>query len=216
MQALEPLPTSAAPSSGLQPIQHNVSVWRRELPSAIAAALVAAPVVPGCIDRVLRTGHAAGAPNVRAQLAPFTELVPASARAWFSRDLEVLTAAFQELSGASAFAACLSFVDSDSCRKFHVDHMRLRLLCTYRGPGTEWLADPDVDRSAFDLDDDDADAVNARIVRTPGAVQRAYAGDVVVLRGETWPGNAGRGAVHRSPPIVAQSLTRLVFKLSLR
>ena len=188
---------------------HNVAVWRRELPAEITCVLAAAPLVPGCIDRVVRMG-------AEAPLAPFGELVPEVARAWFLRDLELLARAFQQISGASAFAACLSFVDSDSCRKFHVDHLRLRLLCTYRGPGTEWVDDADVDRNGFDLDDHDAEAVNARIVRSPDAVRRAHAGDVVLLKGETWPGNGGRGAVHRSPPVVAQKLVRLVFKLSLR
>lgn len=187
----------------------NVAVWRRALPLDVAQALAEAPALPGCVDRVLRVGASD-------QFTAFAALVPAAARAWLLEDLRRLTAAFSRAAGATAVAACMSVVDSDSCRKFHVDHMRLRLLCTYRGPGTEWLADADTDRTAFDPDDHDWDRVNARIVRRPDAVRRAHAGDVVMLKGETWPGAAGRGAVHRSPPIEALGLTRLVFKLSLR
>lgn len=32
----------------------------------------------------------------------------------------------------------LERVTDDSCRCFHADNVRLRLLCTYAGPGTQW------------------------------------------------------------------------------
>ena len=30
-------------------------------------------------------------------------------------------------------------VVDDSCHKFHIDAVGLRMLCTYAGPGTEWM-----------------------------------------------------------------------------
>jgi hypothetical protein len=45
-----------------------------------------------------------------------------------------------------------------------------------------------------------------------GGVLAAQAGDIVLLKGETWPDNAGRGAIHRSASASAQT-PRLVMTL---
>jgi SAM-dependent methyltransferase len=82
------------------------------------------------------------------------------------------------------------------CPGFHVDRVGIRLVCAYVGPGTEWLPEPQVDRVALGR-------------REPGGVLRLGAparlaiGAVGLLKGEAWPGNEGRGAVHRSPPVAA-------------
>ena len=81
----------------------------------------------------------------------------------------------------------------------HVDRVGVRMLVTYSGPGTEWLADADVDRARLgeagqDLPDDQNG------VMRPGAVIRSVAPfAVTLLKGEAWPGAEGFGAVHRSP-----------------
>jgi hypothetical protein len=99
-----------------------------------------------------------------------------------------------------------AIVRTDKCRKFHADYVKLRLLVTYEGPGTLWVPEEGVSRAAM------ADRVpcpetdNARIVADPTRwVRQARVGDVVLLKGEAWPGNAGRGAVHRSPPLTSHS-----------
>lgn len=186
----------------------NLTVWRRRLPEAVAGGLGAAARHLN-VDRVLRTG-AVG------QLEPFVEWLPTELREWMRADLEHLVSKFAAASGASAFRASLQYVDTDACRKFHADYIRLRMLCTYRGPGTLWLDDAHADRSAFDWDNDDHDAVNDKIVRDPAQVGHARPGDVVMLKGHTWPGNEGHGAVHRSPRIEVGGESRLVFKVSLR
>lgn len=43
----------------------------------------------------------------------------------------------------------LETLHDDGCRRFHVDRVHLRLLCTYLGPGTEWLTEDQVDREAL-------------------------------------------------------------------
>jgi hypothetical protein len=42
-------------------------------------------------------------------------------------------------------------------------------------------------------------------------VRCANTGDVLVLKGELWPNNRGRGAIHRSPPIEGTGSRRLVL-----
>jgi hypothetical protein len=40
------------------------------------------------------------------------------------------------------------------------------------------------------------------------------AGDMLILKGESYPGNAGLGAVHRSPSVAESGGVRLLFKLT--
>jgi hypothetical protein len=95
----------------------------------------------------------------------------------------------------------------DDCRRFHVDRTHLRLLCTYRGPGTEWLADAQVDRLA-----QSTGAPNDDIIRfsEPSQFEPFLVG---VMKGDAYPGNAGRGLVHRSPPIAGSGQIRVLFCL---
>jgi hypothetical protein len=83
-----------------------------------------------------------------------------------------------------------------------VDRTGIRLLCTYRGPGTQWLPDAGVDRQ--------------RLQEVPGdypAVAEAPAFAVVLLKGSAWPGNESRGAIHRSPPVPAGAAPRVLLTL---
>ncbi|MEL6547750.1 MAG: DUF1826 domain-containing protein, partial [Myxococcota bacterium] len=56
------------------------------------------------------------------------------------------------------------------------------------------------------------DEANRAVLMPGGQVQHTTPGDVVLLKGETWPGNDGSGAVHRSPPIEEQGARRLLLK----
>ncbi len=97
--------------------------------------------------------------------------------------------------------------DDDDCRRFHVDRTQLRLLCTYRGPGTEWLPDEQVDRYA-----QSTGAPNEDIIRfgEPSAFEAFWVG---ILKGDAFPGNAGNGVVHRSPSIAHTGRVRVLFCL---
>jgi len=101
----------------------------------------------------------------------------------------------------------LEVITGTSCPRFHVDQSQLRLLCTYRGPGTEWLGHAQVDRRAlYDHQPND------RILRT-GNPERLDTCWVGLLKGERYPGNQGCGQVHRSPP--AAGMARLLFCLDV-
>jgi hypothetical protein len=97
--------------------------------------------------------------------------------------------------------------DDDNCRRFHVDRTHLRLLCTYRGPGTEWLTNEQVDRLA-----QSTGAPNEAIIRF-GKLSQFEPFWAGILKGDVYPGNAGRGLVHRSPPIANSGQTRVLFCL---
>ena len=98
----------------------------------------------------------------------------------------------------------LETLGDDGCRRFHVDLCRLRLLCTYRGPGTEWLDHDQVDRHALT-----SHQPNEAILRH-GQPNRLAPFQIAVLKGERFPGNAGLGLVHRSPPIAGTGTVRVL------
>ena len=109
------------------------------------------------------------------------------------------------LSTARAFTLRLETLEGEGCRRFHVDRVQLRLLCTYLGPGTEWLAADQVDRAALA-----GHRPNEAIVRW-GEPQRLEPFWVAILKGELYPGAAGRGQVHRSPPMAVPGTPRLLL-----
>jgi hypothetical protein len=76
-------------------------------------------------------------------------------------------------------------------------------------PGTEWLADDQVDREALARH-----RPNEAILRW-GVPQRLEPFWVAMLKGDLYPGGAGRGQVHRSPPIAAAGIVRVLFSLDV-
>jgi len=110
-------------------------------------------------------------------------------------------------------AASLERVCDAKCQKLHADHVRARLVTTYLGPATQWLPEDAVDRRGVTATACCPVDHNARIMLRPGALQSARAGDLVLMKGERWPGNAGHGAVHRSPPL-APGEARVVLTLT--
>jgi hypothetical protein len=130
------------------------------------------------------------------------------------QDMARWISALTELIPDARIVGSLSLTRSDDCRKYHVDWVGLRLIVTYVGPGTEWVPDHAVHRPALAAPWRSLTAINRAIVPDPTQVLRARAGDVLLLKGESYPGNSGRGAVHRSPPIAHTSDRRLVFKLT--
>lgn len=91
----------------------------------------------------------------------------------------------------------LERIEDAGCRLFHVDQIGLRLICTYLGPGTQWLPESAFDRQGLGCGCNDH-------VRDWDALREVPCGAVAVMKGERYPGNAGRGLAHRSPPASPQ------------
>ena len=102
---------------------------------------------------------------------------------------------------------------SDGCRKIHSDNVPLRIMCTYAGPGIDWLPESDLVRENLGPSELDAEIANRRVIRKGARLRRCSVGDILLLKGERYPGNAGLGAAHRSPPLEADGATRLVLKI---
>ncbi len=116
---------------------------------------------------------------------------------------------FGELTGCERVGVRLTRATAAMCPRLHVDKVVVRLVCTYFGAGTEYALNAQVDRRQLRH----AAGDEASGVLTPGAqLHRVDAGDIVLLKGEAWPDNQGRGAVHRSP-VASEATPRLVMTL---
>jgi hypothetical protein len=109
--------------------------------------------------------------------------------------------------GATQVTLRLEALMEVACPRLHVDQTRLRQLCTYRGHGTEWLPPALVDRRALAAGLPNDQIADPKQVR---ALEPFWIG---VFKGERFPGNAGRGQVHRSPAVADGALPRLLFCL---
>jgi hypothetical protein len=178
----------------------ELAAWQRRPEPAWAEWLAAmpAPDWPACRLEVTPddAAHALNA-HFDACGTPFSE--PRNA---FVADIASLVTRFAALAATRSVRLRLDLVDGDACRRWHRDCVPLRLVCTYRGPGTLWVP-PALGATVLAKPDDDA----------PQALA-FEAGDVALFKGCGWPGQAHDGGiVHRSPRVAGTGINRLVLVL---
>jgi hypothetical protein len=106
-------------------------------------------------------------------------------------DIAALADIFAGLMRARWLRMRLDAITSNACRRFHIDAVTARLVCSYRGTGTQYGISPD-------------GAEPRRVFTVP-------TGAPIVLRGTLWPERSRSGLLHRSPPIEGTGQTRLVL-----
>lgn len=106
----------------------------------------------------------------------------------------------------------LKKLDTAMCPKFHVDHVPCRLVVTYCGVATQWLAEANINRQKLGIASAGLSDEQAGIYNQAEAILQLNTGDVALLKGEKWLGNEGQGVVHRSPVVSANS-SRIVLTL---
>jgi hypothetical protein len=184
----------------------NFVVWRRALRVAVARFGARAC---GAATALAMDGEAS-APNALAFLRRgLGQLGEDRDSEFFLQDASAMISAFAIAEPADHYRIRLERVVGDSCRLFHADHIRSRLICTYHGPGTEWLTNEDVRREALGGEGSSAEDINRRIVREGARVRRLRTGWIGIMKGDAYPMNEARGLVHRSVPIVGTGNVRL-------
>lgn len=103
-------------------------------------------------------------------------------------DIVALADLFAALKPSRYLRLRLDVVTTNACRKFHIDAVTARLVCTYLGTGTQYGIGTEPDR----------------IFTVP-------TGAPILLRGTLWPETPRSGLLHRSPPIESTGETRLVL-----
>jgi Protein of unknown function (DUF1826) len=168
----------------------SVAAWRRgPVPEIVAALDRALPNE----EIVVRESLRASDPELGKVIDVLGPIAGPPTAGW----LRELAELYAVLADADRLGLRLCVTRGQPCPRFHVDRVGLRLICTLRGPGTQWLDHADVERRYLGV----PGSTDAPYLLRPGAVVRGLDPfDVGIFKGESWPGNAGRGAVHRSPP----------------
>lgn len=110
------------------------------------------------------------------------------ARDWFIKDVAAIEECFAGVMSARRLQIRFDIITGNACRKFHTDVVKARLICTYRGPGTQY----GVLNGGTD----------------PDHIFNVQTGCPIILRGTRWPSPASANIRHRSPPIGGLGLTR--------
>ncbi|MFI3136436.1 MAG: DUF1826 domain-containing protein [Methylococcaceae bacterium] len=131
----------------------------------------------------------------------------------FCADIATLSALYADLFGLQGIGLRLRTLDKPMCPKFHVDSVTCRLVCTYGGIGTEWLADNDVNRTKLGMGSGGLSDAESGFLLREDAIQTMSAYAIGLLKGSAWEGNEQHGAVHRSPQVTSQSPRRLLLTL---
>tara|TARA_B100001093_G_scaffold318654_1_gene304006 strand:- start:786 stop:1445 length:660 start_codon:yes stop_codon:yes gene_type:complete len=108
-------------------------------------------------------------------------------------DITALANVFAEINQTKFLRLRLEAITGNACNKFHVDAVTTRLVCTYRGPGTQYC---------FSADGTDLSNIFDVPTSSP-----------IVMRGTLWPNKERSGFFHRSPPIEGSGKTRLLLVL---
>lgn len=112
-------------------------------------------------------------------------------RDYLQGDILELSQSFAKLMDAKFIRLRMDVVTTNACRKFHIDSVTARLVCTYRGTGTQY---------GFSQNSDD-----------PEAVFTVPTGSPILLHGSLRPRASHNRLLHRSPPIEGTGETRLVL-----
>jgi hypothetical protein len=182
-----------------------LGLWQRKLAGSIADRLARLsfsdlPVFEG-------SGHAH---QVRAQAyvaIQHSGLAGTAVGRWLESDIAGLSCRFAAVTGMRALHVRLAAVDGDACRYFHVDRLSFRLLCNYRGAGTQWVA------PGTPVDGATGPELTASLEAAPDQINSMPTGAVAILRGLE-PRTCQSGLLHRSPPVTGPGNHRLVLTIS--
>lgn len=109
----------------------------------------------------------------------------------FINDIVTHVGSFAHIMKTDRITLRLDVVSDNACRKFHQDNVSARMLCSYRGRGTEFglcAASPE-----------------------PEHIQEVPLGAVAIFKGRLWPDYAPSAYYHRSPQIEGTGETRLLL-----
>lgn len=108
-------------------------------------------------------------------------------------DIVQITHFFSGLMKAPFVRMRIDRITTNACKKFHIDCILSRLICTYRGPGSQ-----------YGISNNGEEPKNIYTVPT---------GDPMLLSGTLWPGQSHSNLLHRSPPIAGTDKKRWVLVL---
>ena len=173
---------------------HSLALCPRHMPPVLAPWLDALPAEILPHERLLV--RVEDAPAALADLFSSSSLPDSDLARALCDDMVDLIERFATLAGSWEVDVRVEHIRHDACKRFHRDKVRLRLICCYYGPTTEWVPAGHAE-NALDC-------------------QKTYAGPlrhfprfaVAVFKGHD------QGVVHRSPAIAGTGKTRFLLCLN--
>lgn len=169
----------------------NLVYLARQLTAGIVRAAEREAV---CRTGELRVITSADAPAM-------SDLLPGAPNDALTADMIHLVEIFSMLTGAVEVGLRLHVLNGAMCPRFHTDRVLLRLICTYLGPGTEWLDNGNVRRDRLGHRADGVSDLESGAIIDSAEIKQMPAGAIGLFKGEAWAGAAGHAAVHRSPAV---------------
>lgn len=167
------------------------ALWDRVVPTEVATWL--AELDPDMLPdgRVFVQTYAVR--QTVAHLCETAQMPDVPQRAWLIDDIAMLAQRFADIMKAPYLRMRLQTITTNTCRRFHLDAITGRLVCTYRGTGTQ-----------YGIAENGAEPIHIHTTPT---------GAPILLRGTLSPPKPATGLLHRSPPIEGTGETRLVLVL---
>ena len=172
----------------------NLAVWQRSLPETLrdeVSSYLSSRSLNHC-SAIIPAADVASTRQLRREFGDYPALY---------EDIQQLIDMFTCLFELNAAGLRVTPLTKAMCPKFHVDHVPCRLITTYQGPATQWLAHDSVQREKLGAGSRGLSDDASGLYPCASHIQQLCNGDVALLKGERWQGNEGGGLVHRSPAI---------------
>lgn len=183
----------------------NIAIWQRELSTTLQESVTEFVTA----KPTFQTSMTVSPKNV---LAYVSDALGSANQQELSENIAELVDMFCLLFDLKRTGLRLATLDRAMCPKFHVDRVPCRLVTTYHGIATQWLAHESVNREKLGLGSDGLPDDKSGLYESESDIQQLYCGDVALLKGESWQDNENAGLVHRSPA-VTEGENRLLLTL---
>lgn len=187
--------------------QYNLLLWKRNKVEAISK-LCEVLIKDSFPSIHIRAGREE---NVYEMLEPYFKKYQGAYRGSITRlinDINMLHIAFSKICENPVSNIHFRIVTTNACSRFHTDRYHLRLITTYCGPGTIWVANDQVNRKLL------GKAVpNHEIIKDSATLNETAPFEVAILKGEAKKAMQGKGIVHKSSPAGNQQSARLVLRI---
>lgn len=167
----------------------DAAIWQRRLPSELNSWLTSLQL--GALQSARLSARWPTLEKVAAELCRECSMPEGRGRSLFISDIAHLSQLFMDASCTNAVNLRLDVVSGNACHKFHQDYVTARLLCTYRGAGTQY---------GYPRGDG-----------IPDHVHQMSEGHVGLFRGRLWGSSNNVPLLHRSPPISGTGERRLLL-----
>ena len=177
----------------------NLCIWRRKADPFVVSALgaILRAKIPFRLDL-----RAPARERIEQEIRDvFPALAAMRGCAHLVDDAHLLASLFAELAGTQHPRVRLERVEDDGCALFHSDTLRMRMLCTYAGPGTQWLENSNARRDQLSSRGRGIAEANAAIVIDPSAIRSISSWHVAVFKGRHWNDVEDYSLIHRSAPV---------------